>query len=220
MVERIKADPPCNLEVIDDVGMEFLIRSQTIHERWYAVNLGTECCECEDRVLICKHLLAIRKLVDEEFAYLKRILSIEENGFVNNLDDVGEDDVVSPLQSSEPNPLSSPIDDIGTQDDNPNILQVEASEVDDVSEIEVRLAKLNDLYVELGRDFFNTDKIKTIGLEHIENSIRSLNLLKTKFQFAFNPQLVPKRISLPRADSNIASIQANVSRTRFGHGRP
>jgi hypothetical protein len=47
MVERIKVDPPRNLEVIDDVGMEFFIRSQTIHEQWYEVNLGTECCECD-----------------------------------------------------------------------------------------------------------------------------------------------------------------------------
>ena len=78
MVERIKADPPSNLEVIDDVGMKFLIRSQTIHERWYAVNLGTKCCECGDRLSICKHLLAVKKLVDEEFTYLKRILSNEK----------------------------------------------------------------------------------------------------------------------------------------------
>ena len=33
MVERIKVDSLGNLEVIDDVGMEFLIRSQIIHER-------------------------------------------------------------------------------------------------------------------------------------------------------------------------------------------
>jgi hypothetical protein len=213
MVERIKANPSGNLEVIDDVGMEFLIRSQTIHERWYAVNLGTECCECEDRVSICKHLLAVKKLVDEEFTYLKRILSIEEDGFVNNLDDVGEDDIVSPPQSPEHNPLPLAMDDLG-------MVQVESSEVEDVPQIEVRLAKLNDLYVELGREFFNTDKMKTIGLEHIENSIMRLNALKRELQFALNPQLVPGRISLPRAGSNIAPIQANVSRTRFGHGRP
>ena len=84
MVEKINADPPSNLEVIDDVGKEFLIHSQAIYERWYAVNLGTECCECEDRVSIYKHLLAVKKLVDEEFTYLKRILSIEDYGFVNN----------------------------------------------------------------------------------------------------------------------------------------
>ena len=73
--------------MIDDVGMEFLMCSQTVYERWYAVNLGTECCECEDIVSICKHLLAVKKLMDEEFTYLKCILSIEENGFINNLDE-------------------------------------------------------------------------------------------------------------------------------------
>ena len=62
MVERIKVDPPSNLEVIDNVGMEFLIRSQTIHERWYTMNLGTKCCGCEDSVSICKHLLAVKKV--------------------------------------------------------------------------------------------------------------------------------------------------------------
>ena len=45
---------------------------------------------------ICKRqVLVVKKLLDEEFTYLKYILSIEKNGFVNNLNDVGEDDVVS-----------------------------------------------------------------------------------------------------------------------------
>ena len=42
MIEKIKANPPSNLEVIDDVGMTFFIHSRKIHERWYALNLGTE----------------------------------------------------------------------------------------------------------------------------------------------------------------------------------
>ena len=220
MVERIKADPPRNLEVIDDVGMEFLIRSQTIHEQWYAVNLGTECCECEDRVSICKHLLAVRKLVDEEFTYLKRILFVEEGGFVNNLDDVEENDVISPPQSPEFNLLPPAIDDIGERDDSLSVIQVETTEVEAHPHTQVRLEKLNDLYNELGRDYFTTDKMKNIGPEHVENAIRRLNDLKRELQFAFNPQLVPRHISLSRAGSSIASVQANVSRTRFGHGRP
>jgi len=36
----------------------------------------------------------------------------------------------------------------------------------------------------------------------------------------FNPQVTPKAIGLPRAGTNISSIQAHVTRTRFGHGRP
>jgi hypothetical protein len=220
MVKRIKDDPPRNLEVIDDGGMEFLICSQTIHERWYTVNLGTECCECEDRVSICKHLLVVRKLVEEEFTYLKRILFIEESGFVNNLDDVEEDDVVSPPQSPKVNPLSLAIDDIGERDNSLSVIQVEPTEVQAHPHTQVRLEKLKDLYNELGRDYFTTDKMKNIGLKHVENAIKRLNDLKRQLQFAFNPQLVPRRISLPRASSSIASVQANVSRTRFGHGRP
>jgi hypothetical protein len=81
------------------------------------------------------------------------------------------------------------------------------------------LEKLNYLHNELGRDYLTTDKIKNTGLEHVENAIRRLNDLKRELQFAFNPQLVPRSISLSRVGSSIASVQANVSRTRFGHGR-
>ena len=122
MVERIKNNPLCNLEVIDDVGMKFFVRIQTIHKQWYAVNLGNKCCECEDRVSIWKHVIVVRKLVDEKFTYLKHILSIEKDGFVNNLNDVGEDDVDSPSQNSELSPLSIVMDDIGVQDDNIGIV--------------------------------------------------------------------------------------------------
>ena len=116
--------------------------------------------------------------MDEEFTYLKRILPIEENKFLNNLDDVEEDDVVFPSQSLELNPLSPSMDDIGVQDHSFNIVQGEASEVEDVSQIQLRLAKLNDLYIELGRDFFTTDQMITICLEHIENAIKRLNVIK------------------------------------------
>lgn len=196
MVEMIKADPPKNLEVIDDVGMEFLIRSQTIHERWYVVNLGTECCECEDRVSICKHLLAVRKLVDVEFTYLKRILFVEEGGFVNNLDDVGEDDVTSPPQNPELNPPPPAMDDTGERDDNLGVIQLKTTEVKVHPQTQVRLEKLNDLYYELGRNYFTTERMKNIGLIHVENAIRRLNDLKKELQIAFNPQLVPRHVSL------------------------
>lgn len=40
MIERIKANLPSKLEIIDDVNMEYLICSQMIHEHWYPFNLG------------------------------------------------------------------------------------------------------------------------------------------------------------------------------------
>ena len=96
---------------------------------------------------------------------------------------------------------------------------METTEVEAHPHTQVRLEKLNDFYNELGRDYFTTDKMKNIGPEHVENAIRRLNDLKRELQFAFNPQLVPRHIFLPRSASSIASIQANVSRTRFGDGR-
>ena len=61
--------------------MEFLVRSQTNPETWYAVNLSSECCECNDRVHICKYMLAVRMLLDRELKYLKILLLSNEEGF-------------------------------------------------------------------------------------------------------------------------------------------
>lgn len=82
MVERTNVNPSNNLHIIDDINMEFLIRSQTIHERWYALHVGTKCCEFEDKVFICKTLLAVRRLEEEEFTYLKHILPTKKDGFL------------------------------------------------------------------------------------------------------------------------------------------
>lgn len=79
---------------------------------------------------------------------MKCILSFEEDGFVNNLDDVGKDDIISPLQSFDFNPLSLVMVDINIWDDSLGIVQVKTLEVNDVSQIQIRLTKLNDLYVE------------------------------------------------------------------------
>lgn len=160
------------------------------------------------------------KLVDEEFTYLKCRLFVEEGKFINNFKNVGKDNVVSPPQNLEHNLLPPAMDDICEQDNSVSVIQVESIEMEVHIHIQLRLEKLNDLYEELGRDYFTTERIKNIGLEHIENAIRRLNELNRELQFAFNPQLVPRRIYLLRAGSIIASVQANVSRTRFGHGRP
>jgi hypothetical protein len=68
------------------------------------------------------------------------------------------------------------------------MIQVEPTEVEAHPHTKVRLEKLNDLHNELVRDYFTIDKMKNIGLEHVENAIRRLNDLKGELQFAFNPQ--------------------------------
>jgi hypothetical protein len=121
----------------------------------------------------------VRKLVEEEFTYLKRIFFVREGRFVN--------DVISPPQSPEINPLPLAIDDIDERDDSLSVIQVEPTRVEAHPHTQVCLEKLNDLHNELGRDYFATDKMKNIGLEHVEHAIRRLNDLKRELQFAFNP---------------------------------
>jgi hypothetical protein len=149
MVERRKTISPSALYIINDFNTKFLICYQTIPERWYAFNLDNECCECEDRVSICKHLLAMRKLVEENITHMKCMLPAQENGFVNNFNDVGEDDVITPPHSPGPIPLSSSMDNIGLQDDSLGIVHVHTSKVEDISQTQNRLAKLIEIYVGL-----------------------------------------------------------------------
>ena len=73
------------------------------------------------------------------------------------------------------------MDDIGVQG--------EASEVEAVPRIQVQLAKLNDLYVELGRYFFTTNQMTTLDLEHIKNAIRRLNAIKKKTSICLQPSI-------------------------------
>jgi hypothetical protein len=101
-VEKIKTDPPSNLKVIHDVGMEFLIYSQTIHEYWNSMHLCTKCYECEDRIFIRKHPFALRKVVDKDLIYLNHIFTMEEVRFLNKFDEVGGGDCREPLHEECP----------------------------------------------------------------------------------------------------------------------
>ena len=62
--------------------MEFLVRSQTNTKTWYALNLSSECCKCNDRVHICNHTLAVRMLMNQELKHLKILLLSNEDGFL------------------------------------------------------------------------------------------------------------------------------------------
>lgn len=100
------------------------------------------------------------KLVDEEFTYLKCRLFVEEGKFINNFKNVGKDNVVSPPQNLEHNLLPPAMDDICEQDNSVSVIQVESIEMEVHIHIQLRLEKLNDLYEELGRDYFTTERIK------------------------------------------------------------
>ena len=109
MVALLKEDIGEHLQIIDECNMEFIIRSQTNSTVSYALSLSTECCECEDRVAICKHLLAVRMLLDGQLQHLKKFLSSEEQLFYHELHEDGTPS--SPRSSDSTNTLSqSPIE--------------------------------------------------------------------------------------------------------------
>ena len=44
-----------------------------------------ECCECNDRVHICKHMLVVRMLLDRELKHLKILLLSNEEEFLHTI---------------------------------------------------------------------------------------------------------------------------------------
>jgi hypothetical protein len=72
--------------------MGFMVWSQTKSTVWYVFSLNTECCECEDHVANCKHLLAIRMLINGELQYLKMLLPSQEQIFYHDINDNLEDE--------------------------------------------------------------------------------------------------------------------------------
>jgi hypothetical protein len=81
LMSRYKNDSNASLRVIDEASLEFEMLSQKKPRKWYGLNLNTECCDCLDRVAICKHIMALKTIVDEQLQYLKQLLPLREAPF-------------------------------------------------------------------------------------------------------------------------------------------
>ena len=64
------------------------MQSQSDPHIWYILSLFNECCKCNDYSLTCKHMWALKMIVDEEIPYFfNLLLSIYElNGFMHPWD--------------------------------------------------------------------------------------------------------------------------------------
>ena len=93
MIQRYKEDRSANLEVIDPCHLEFAFQSQTVSTKWYIVSLSHERCECNDYGPMCKHMLAVKQIVEDEFQHLFDLLlnMYEPHGFIHDLEDFNED---------------------------------------------------------------------------------------------------------------------------------
>ena len=88
LVLRYKKDWLSNIEIIDKCHMEFAMRSQSDPQKWYILSWSYEWCKCDDYDSICKHMWALKMIVNEEFSYLLNLLPsvYEPNGFTHPFD--------------------------------------------------------------------------------------------------------------------------------------
>jgi hypothetical protein len=66
-------------EVLREVELVFEMRSQMKEGLWYTVSMGSEQCDCADAQPKCKHILALKKIVDKSYYNVHGV--IEEDTF-------------------------------------------------------------------------------------------------------------------------------------------
>ena len=77
IIKNYRNDPEGHLQIIDPYSMEFLVQSQTNFHENYALNLGLECCECNDRVHMsayvgCTHVIGSGVKTFEDITIIER----------------------------------------------------------------------------------------------------------------------------------------------------
>jgi hypothetical protein len=87
LVQRYKQHQASNLEIIDACHHEFAFRSQSTANKWYILSLSREGCECNDHGPICKHMWALKIIVEKEFQHLLNLLpsAYEPHGFIHEI---------------------------------------------------------------------------------------------------------------------------------------
>ena len=69
-------------------------------------------------------------------------------------------------------------------------------------------------------EFFNIEKLSMLSLEELSDLEKRINMFSRSIRSIFNSQVAPRTIALPRSGTNIEAIQAHVTMTRLGHGKP
>ena len=114
LVSRYRRDRLSNLEIINKCHIEFAMWSQLDPRKWYTLSLSHEWSECDDYGLICKHMWALKMIVDEEFLHLLDLLPsvYEPNDFMHPLDtyESCEDEIKEPSDGPNDGPSDGPSD--------------------------------------------------------------------------------------------------------------
>ena len=68
--------------------------------------------------------------------------------------------------------------------------------------------------------FFTIEKLSMLSKKEISSLDKKINMFSPSIRSIFNLQVTPMTIALPRSGRNIEAIQAHVTMTRLGYGKP
>jgi hypothetical protein len=189
--------------------------------KWYIVSLSREWCECNDYGLICKHMLAVKQIVEDEFQHLYDLLPsmYEPNGFIHDLEDLSEDACAGP--SEDPNggssaslsggPCGGPSEGPGGDSNNePSLNPINETEL--IKEMFFNISKMTVLHN------IPREKYASLTTEKRNALKRAGEMFMAVFQESMGLDLRPSRIVMPREGGSITPLQENVTNTRLGHG--
>ncbi len=67
------------LREVDIFNLVFEMQSQTKEGLWYTMSMGSEQYDCADTQSRCKHMLALKKIIDKNYYNVRGV--IEEDAF-------------------------------------------------------------------------------------------------------------------------------------------
>jgi hypothetical protein len=183
--------------------------------------LENEWYECNDYGPICKHMWALKIIVEEDLQHLQEFLpgAYEPHGFVIQLnqDDGGEDgpeDVLDdapkdgPEDELEDGPEDGPIDGLGGGPQN--------GQNNGVGVIQQLL--LRERLLQIAR-LTTTEKMEALTAQQYEIVNNAAQSFITILQSTMDAGARPSQIPMPRAGRSITFIQVHVTNTRLRHGR-
>jgi hypothetical protein len=207
-----------NLEVIDECHLKFSFRSQSNLAKWYVVSLENEWYEYNDYGPICKHMWALKTIVEEDLQHLQEFLlgAYEPHGFVTQLnqDDGREDGPEDALDDAPEDGMEDGPEDGSTYGPGGG---PQNGQNDGVGVIEQLL--LRERLLQIAR-LTTTEKMEALTAQQYEivnNAAQSFIII---LQSTMDVGARPSQIPMPRAGGSITPIQVHVTNTRLGHGRP
>lgn len=188
ILQRYENDPS-SLIIINDLTLLFKIQSVSTPSHWYYVSLQSNYCDCPDLTSDCKHLYAIRLIIEKHFPHLISIIPIVDKARTMDIEETS-------IEHAECNPTAM----------ENNVASSNCSVSN--HEVMVCVDEVRDILSKIEAQLEQSDSSQKIAYMNKLNSCRDI-LVKT---------LAPKEIDMPRRGS-IRQIQANVTQTRLGHGK-